>query len=47
MTAEALTLLVAVLIPLGTLAILIKVIQGIRELERALDELIELRALGG
>ncbi|HEY8656271.1 MAG TPA: hypothetical protein VIN34_06015 [Candidatus Limnocylindria bacterium] len=46
MTAEAVTLLVAVVIPLGTLAILVQLIREMRELERSLDELIELRASG-
>jgi len=44
-TAEAITLLIAALIPLGTLAIAATVIREMRELERTLDDLIELRTV--
>jgi len=42
MTAEALTFLVAIAIPILTLATLVGLIAGIRELERSRDELVEL-----
>jgi len=44
-TTEAIILLIAALIPLGTLAIGVTVIREMRELERTLDDLIELRTV--
>ncbi len=44
MTAEALAFLVAIAVPIVTLATLVGLIAGIRELERSRDELIELGA---
>ena len=41
MTADAIILLIAALIPLGTLAIAVTVIREMRELERTLDDLID------
>jgi len=42
MTTEALAFLVAIGLPLVTLALLVGLILGVRELERSRDELIEL-----
>jgi len=42
MTAEALPFLVAIAVPVVTLAALVGLIAGISELERSRDELIEL-----
>lgn len=46
MAAEVIALLIAVLMPLGTLAIALKVIREMRQLDRSLDDLIELRTVG-
>lgn len=46
MTAEAITLLVAIAIPIVTLLVLGALVVDIRSLERARDELIELRITG-
>ena len=47
MAAEVvIALLIAVLMPLSTLAITLKVIREMRELDRSLDDLIELRTVG-
>jgi len=46
MTAEALAVLVAIAAPIVTLAALVGLIGGIRELERSRDELIELGVTG-
>ena len=42
MTAEALTFVVAIAVPIVTLAALVGLIAGVSELERSRDELIEL-----
>ena len=42
MTAEAVTLLVAIAVPIATLATLVGLIASLRELERSRDELNEL-----
>ncbi len=42
MTAEVLTLVVAIAVPIVTLAALTGLIRGLRELERSRDELIKL-----
>jgi hypothetical protein len=44
MTADALVFLVALVLPIMTLAILVGLITGVAELERSRDELIELSA---
>jgi hypothetical protein len=44
MTADALVFLVALVLPIMTLAILVGLITGVTELERSRDELIELSA---
>ena len=41
MTAEAFAFVVAIAVPVLTLAALVGVIAGVRELERSRDELIE------
>ena len=46
MATELIALLIAVLMPLGTVAITVKVIREMRELDRSLDDLIELRTVG-
>lgn len=46
MAAEVIALLIAVLLPVGTLAMAVKVIREMRELNRSLDDLIELRTAG-
>ena len=46
MAAEVIALLIAVLVPMGTVAITVKVLHEMRELDRSLDDLIELRAVG-
>ncbi len=43
MTAEALTFLVAIAVPIVTLAALVGLVLGLSELERSRDELVELR----
>lgn len=44
MTADALVFLVALVLPILTLAILVGLITGVAQLERSRDELIELGA---
>ena len=46
MAAEVIALLLAVLLPVGTVVITVKVIREMRALDRSLDELIELRTVG-
>jgi hypothetical protein len=46
MTVEALAFIVAIAVPVVTLAALVGLIAGVRELERSRDELIELGMSG-
>ncbi|HEY8807932.1 MAG TPA: hypothetical protein VIN70_10160 [Candidatus Limnocylindria bacterium] len=46
MTAEAFALLIAAVVPVITLAALVGLIVGVRDLERSRDELIELGTSG-